>query len=326
MIGKKVLITGGAGFLGHNIVRGLAASGYKVVVIDNFTFGEKSGTGETESIKWVHGDVQDEAAMCAAARGCDWIFHYAGVIGGDMSAEIASAEVIAKAAIDAGCNKIVYASSCAVYGREAMDTSITEDHPLGLLSEYASVKRINELFFLSLFDKHGVASVMLRYFNPYGPRQDDRMVIPRFIGRALKGESITVYGSGAQLRDFVYIDDAVRATIDVAENVQEAEIVNIASGKETSIAELVSQIIDITGSASRLEFAPPPEHRSVIEVDRRVGSTDKLERITGFVPSTDLREGLQRTIRALTSSVPVPSVYTEGPERDRIKKDSGSRK
>lgn len=323
MTGKKVLMTGGAGFLGRNIVRGLAGNGCEVVVFDNFSFGARPDGARSGNITWVQGDVQDEAAMCAAARDCDTIFHFAGVIGGDMSAEIASAEVIAKAALDGGCSKIVYASSCAVYGRAAMDSAITEEHPVELLSEYASVKRKNELFFSSLFDTNGISSVMLRYFNPYGPGQDDRMVIPRFIHRALKGEPITVYGSGAQIRDFVFIGDAVRATIAAAECVKGSEIVNIASGTETTIAGLVRQIIDMTGSASRLEFAPPPAHRSGIEVERRVGSTAKLERMTGFVPATDLQDGLRQTRDALTSAVPVPGVDAESPERDRVKENRG---
>lgn len=297
MTKRKILITGGAGFLGRNIARGLAGAGHDVVVLDNFLFSERPA--EDERIKWVAGDVQDQASVSSAAGGCDFIFHFAGIIGGDMTAEIASAEVIAKAALDNGCAKIVYASSCAVYGRAAMDTAVTEEQPVEVLSEYATVKRQNEVYFASLFDTHGLSSVMLRYFNPYGPGQDDRMVIPRFIHRALKGETISVFGSGEQVRDFVFIDDAVRATIAAAENAEGAEILNVASGKETSIKDLVTQIIAMTGSASALEFTPAPAQRRDMEVDRRIGSTAKLERIAGYVPSTDLRDGLRRTLDAI---------------------------
>lgn len=299
MAKRKILITGGAGFLGRNIARGLAGAGHDVVVLDNFLFGEKPVDIADKNIEWVVGDVQDQASMSAAADGCDFIFHFAGIIGGDMGAEIASAKVIAKAALDNGCAKIVYASSCAVYGRAAMDTAVTEEQPVELLSEYASVKRQNEVYFASLFETHGLSSVMLRFFNPYGPGQDDRMVIPRFIHRALKGETISVFGSGEQIRDFVFIDDAVQATIAAAEKAEGAEIVNIASGKETSIKDLVTQIIALTGSASTLEFTPAPDHRRDIEVERRIGSTVKLERLTGFVPSTSLRDGLQSTLKSI---------------------------
>lgn len=300
------MITGGAGFLGRNIVRGLISGGHDIIIFDNLSFGEKpqdsAASNGAGSVTWVLGDVQDQSAMCEAVNGCDYIFHFAGVIGGDMSAEIASAKVIAHAALDANCSKIVYASSCSVYGRSAMDTEITEDQPVELLSEYARVKRNNEVFFSSLFEEHGLSSVMLRYFNPYGPGQDDRMVIPRFILQALRGQAITVYGSGEQIRDFVFIDDVVQATIAVAENVQGAEIVNIASGQETSIADLVSQIIDLTGSKSTLEFAPAPKHRRDIEVGRRIGSTAKLREIAGFVPSTRLKTGLQRTLDSIRNT------------------------
>lgn len=301
MKNARVLITGGAGFLGRNITRGLIGLGNEVVIFDNLSFGCKPGLSDGGKVTWIEGDVQDEASMCAAAGGCDAIFHYAGVIGGDMSAEIASAQVVAKAAANAGCTKIVYASSCAVYGRAAMDVAVTEDHPAEPLSEYAVVKRNNEAFFSSLYESHGISAALLRYFNPYGPGQDDRMVIPRFIGRALNGEPIVIYGSGEQLRDFVYIDDAVRATIAAAGNVEGAEVVNIAGGRESSVAGLVREIIDLTGSASALEFAPAPPRRRDMEIDRRIGSTAKLEKIAGFVPPTNLRDGLQYTLDAITA-------------------------
>lgn len=296
---KRVLITGGAGFLGRNICRGLANLGNEIVIFDNLSFGREPDVHGYGTVTWVEGDVQDEASMCAAAKGCDAIFHFAGVIGGDMSAEITSARVVAGAAADAGCARIVYASSCAVYGRAAMDAAVTEDQPAEPLSKYAVVKRDNETFFSALHETHGISVALLRYFNPYGPGQDERMVIPRFIRRALNGEPIVVYGTGEQLRDFVFIDDAVRATIAVAGNIDGAEVVNIAGGMETSIARLVREIIDLTGSASALEFVPAPAQRRDMEVDRRIGSTAKLERIAGYVPSTDLRDGLQRTLDAI---------------------------
>ncbi len=311
MTKKRVLITGGAGFLGRNIVRGLTGLGHEVVVFDNLSYGKKPDAIMAGTVEWVLGDVLDDELLCSAARGCDFIFHFAGVIGGDMSAEIASAKIIAKAALDGGCSKIIYASSCAVYGRSAMDIAITEDHPAEPLSGYAVVKRDNEAFFSSLYREHGLSSVLLRYFNPYGPGQDDRMVIPRFFHLALKGEPIVIYGSGDQIRDFVYIDDAVKATLAVAERSEGTEIVNIAGGRETSIGELVRQIIELTDSGSSLEFTPVPDDRRDNEVNRRIGSTDKLKKLAGFVPSTTMKDGLRRTLetirRAQKESQPLAS-------------------
>jgi nucleoside-diphosphate-sugar epimerase len=153
-------------------------------------------------------------------------------------------------------------------------------------------KRYNEIYLSALSEEKGIQSIALRFFNVYGHNQDNRMVIPRFFEQALKGEPITVYSKGLQTRDFTYIDDTIEACVRLMNEDVKFEIFNIANENELSIVELAKKIKEITNSSSEIHFIETPDKRYDYEVERRVGSSQKLFDFVKYKPSTSLEEGL----------------------------------
>ena len=141
--------------------------------------------------------------------------------------------------------KLIYISTSGVYGKFEIEKSVTENFNVSPVSSYAIAKRFNEIYLQSISKKYPIKTFSLRYFNVYGPRQDKRMVIPRFIEQAKNGKNIVVYGNGKQTRDFTYIDDVVEATIKVSEKINKSEIINIAKGTETTMIDLAKIYIKI---------------------------------------------------------------------------------
>jgi UDP-glucose 4-epimerase len=301
----KILVTGGAGFIGSHLVRRLVKEGHEVVVLDNLARGNKLDKAVIEAVELVVGDVRDEALVTGASKGCDQIHHFAAVLGVDivadnpvetMETEAAGMRNVANAALRHGVQKIVYASTSGVYGKSAIDKAVDEDYQASPSSSYAIAKRFNEIYLSAQYQEKRLNSVSIRFFNVYGPKQDQRMVIPRFIEKALAGAPLPIYGTGGQSRDFTYIDDVVESTVRCAFQVEGCEIINIARGQECTIKMLAEEIVSLTGSKSEIACINPPAGRYDFEVSRRIGDSKKLERLVGFVPGIDLREGLRRTI------------------------------
>lgn len=312
----KILVTGGAGFIGSNLVDALLARGHAVVVLDNFLRGNKLPQATLEQIELIEGDVRDKDAVVEAAEGCRWIFHLAAMLGVDivadnpvdtMEIEALGTRNVAKAAILNSVEKVIYASTSGVYGKAAIEKAVDEEFQPSPSSSYAIAKRYNEIYLRSLFQQKNLQSFSLRYFNVYGPRQDNRMVIPRFIEAALAGKPITVFGTGGQSRDFCYIDDVVEATITIAENCRGSELFNIARGIDTSILELARRIVALSGSSSTVTCIDPPPGRYDFEVERRSGNSEKLLRMTGFSLPTTLDAGLLKVIASVRDQQDRPS-------------------
>jgi UDP-glucose 4-epimerase len=304
----KVLVTGGAGFIGSNLVDGLLARGLEVVVLDSFLRGNKLPQETVGRIQLIEGDVRDEETVLDAASGCRWIFHLAAYLGVDvvadnpvdtMETEALGMRNIARAAILTGCEKIVYASTSGVYGKAAIEKAVDEEFEVSPSSSYSIAKRYNEIYLRSLWQQKKLQSFSLRYFNVYGPRQDNRMVIPRFVESALAGKPLTVFGKGGQSRDFTYVDDVVEATIRVAEMGKGCEILNVARGTDTSVLELARKIVAVSGSTAPINCIEPPPGRYDFEVERRCGSSAKMRQMIGIGLPTSLEEGLIPTIAAL---------------------------
>ncbi len=301
----KYLVTGGAGFIGSHLVGKLVSEGHEVVVADILMRGNKL---EPEVMRQVHfekADVKDKEAMIRLSRGCDQIFHFAAVLGVDvvadnpvetMDTEIIGMQNIAEAAQINGVQKIIYASTSGIYGHSAIAESVTENIVVDPRTSYAIAKRYNEIYLAALHDEKGLDSVSLRFFNVYGPRQDNRMVVPRFIEQANEGKHITVYGDGRQTRDFTFIDDTIQACLLLAEKAGSAEIYNIANENEITISELAREIKSITGSKSEIIFIDAPKKRYDYEVERRLGSSQKMFHLTGYKPETSLEEGLKKLL------------------------------
>ena len=303
----KVLVTGAAGFLGSHLTASLLKRGDEVVAFDHRLRGKCLSEDELAGVQAVEADILDLPAVTRAAEGCAAIFHCAAVVGVEayssrpartMETEEVGLRNVCRAALASGKAKVIYASSSAVYGNAGGTALLREDDVVHPASNYGTAKYFNELFLAAQFLEAGLTSVALRIFNVYGPRQDDRLVIPRFIKSALAGEPIVIFGDGGQTRDFVYVDDVVTAALACADGVQGAEVVNVSSGHETSIATLAQTIISLTGSGSVLVMREPPAGRSAFEVARCIGSREKLERIIGASPATPLEQGLRETISA----------------------------
>ncbi len=299
---SKILVTGGAGFIGSHLVKRLLAEGHEVVVADIMLRGNKIDPETFKQIEFHKADVRDRETMIRISKGCSLVYHFAAVLGVDvvadnpvetMETEVLGMMNICEAAQINGIRHIMYASTSGIYGHTAINQTVTENIVVDPRTSYAMAKRYNEIYLASQYQEKGLESISLRFFNIYGQSQDNRMVIPRFIEQAQRNEALTVYGNGQQTRDFTYIDDTIEACIKLSQKIKGAEIYNIAHEKEISILELANTIISITGSSSPIEFLEAPSKRYDYEVGRRWGSSEKLFQATAFKPHTSLEDGLK---------------------------------
>ena len=297
----KILITGGAGFIGSNLAKRLVKEGHSVVVLDSLLRGNKLDKETYSKIQFVKGDVRNLEIVKEASKQCDIIFHFAAVLGVDivadnpvetMDVEVIGTRNIVEAATLNNVKKIMYASTSGIYGHSAFENVLTEEVMVDPKTSYAMAKRYNEIYLASHHQERGLDVTSLRFFNVYGSTQDNRMVVPLFFEQAMENKNITVFGSGEQTRDFTYIDDTVEACIKLMD-VKGCKIVNIANEAEWTITELAHQIKEITNSQSEIKFLEAPKKRYDYEVERRVGSSDKLMELTNYKPKTSLREGLE---------------------------------
>jgi UDP-glucose 4-epimerase len=298
----KVLSTGGAGFIGSHLTAYLANKGAEVVVLDNLLRGNKIETDILEKITLIQGDVRDQDLVIKLAENCDYIYHLAAILGVDivadnpvetMETEVEGTKNVVYAALKHDVKKVIYASTSGVYGHSAIEKSVDEEIMIDPRTSYAMAKRYNEIYLKAVYEEKGLESISLRFFNVYGPRQDDRMVIPRFFEQALKNEPITVFGSGKQTRDFTSVEETIISLVKLTDVSKGAEIFNIANETEMNILELANHIKEITQSSSEIKLIESPANRYDYEVERRVGSSEKLFMAIGFKPNTDIRIGLK---------------------------------
>jgi UDP-glucose 4-epimerase len=301
MKNQRVVVTGGAGFIGSHLVSKLVESGNEVVVIDILLRGNKIPHDIFKKVEFHKVDVTDREKVIEISKGADIIYHFAAILGVDivadnpietMETEVNGMQSVAAAAIQNQIKKIVYASTSGVYGHLALEKSVDEEILVDPRTSYAMAKRYNEIYLASLYEEKGIHSVAIRFFNVYGLRQDNRMVIPRFFEQALANDPITVFGTGEQTRDFTYVDDAVKASILLGVNGKGFEIFNVANERESTIGEVASLIKELTNSKSEIKYIDAPKKRYDYEVGRRFGSSAKLENHIGYKPNTRLREGL----------------------------------
>lgn len=297
----KILITGGAGFIGSNLAKRLVDEGHMVVVLDNLLRGNKLDKATFEKIDFIKGDVRDLDLVIKASKGCDLIFHFAAVLGVDivadnpvetMDVEVIGTRNVVTAAEVNNIKKIMYASTSGIYGHSAIENALTEEVLVDPRTSYAMAKRYNEIYLASHYEEKGLDVISLRFFNVYGWNQDNRMVIPRFFEQAIAGDNITVFGSGKQTRDFTFIDDTVEACVRLIP-IKGCHIINIANEAEWCIEDVALAIREITSSNSEIIYIEAPKKRYDYEVERRVGSSEKLSSLTSYKPLTTLKEGLE---------------------------------
>lgn len=297
----QILITGGAGFIGSNLAKRLFKDGHKVIVLDSLLRGNKLDRETFDNIEFIKGDVRDFDTVLDASKGCDVIFHFAAVLGVDivadnpvetMDVEVIGTRNIVLSAQMNNVKKILYASTSGIYGHSAIENhAYTEEILVDPRTSYAMAKRYNEIYLASHHEERGIDVISLRFFNVYGENQDNRMVVPRFFEQALANEPLTIFGTGKQTRDFTYIDDTIESCVQLM-NVKGSHIVNIANEKEWCVEDLAKKIVAITHSSSTLQYIDAPKKRYDYEVERRVGSSEKLEKMIQYKPHTSLDEGL----------------------------------
>ncbi len=295
----RILITGGAGFIGSHIAEELSKDN-EVVILDNLSTGKKENI-KGMNVKLIKGDIRNENDVEKAMKKCDYVLHLAAVASVVKSIEnpeetfdvnINGTLKLLKAAVKHRIKKIVFSSSCAVYGsNEKMPkTELMLPEPL---SPYAVSKETSEQLMRMFFRLYKLPFTNLRYFNVYGPRQDSKSeysgVIAIFIDRALKNKTLTVFGNPT--RDFVYVKDVVKANIKAMLS-SAVGTFNICTGKETSIIYLAKMIKEITKSDSRIEYKPQRKG----DIIRIFGDNAKAGAFLKWKPETELENGLRETI------------------------------
>ncbi len=303
------LVTGGAGFIGANLVEALVRSGHRVRVLDNFSTGSRENLREVEDrIEVVEGDIRDAAVLRRAMRGVEYVSHQAALRSVPRSVDdpLSSDEVnvhgtlqVLMAAREAGVRRVVYASSSSVYGDSPVLPK-QEDAPVAPLSPYAVSKLAGELYCRVFARLYGLETVALRYFNVFGPKQDPNSpyaaVIPLFIRAALTGEPAEVHGDGTQSRDFTYIDNVVEANLLALHRPGIAgEVFNVACGERHSLLEILDLLAAFVGHPIRRRHTPPRPG----DVRHTHASIEKGLRMLGYRPSVGFAEGLQRTFAYL---------------------------
>lgn len=307
---KKVVVTGGAGFIGSHLAEGLARRGYRVTVLDDLSTGRLeniNGLLQTGKAEFIRGSITNLPLLKKVFRGNDYIFHLAALarVPQSVADPLTTNEInvggtlnVLLAARESGVEKVIYSSTSAVYG-ETSALSQSEDTPPNPLSPYALTKLAGE-YYANIFRQiYNLATVSLRYFNVYGSRQDPMSpyanVIPVFIGRIAQNLPPVIFDDGEQSRDFVYIDDVVRANILAAGKGIEG-VYNIGSGKATTINELVNVILmqmqkDLKPIHEKPRAGDPRHTRAEITRAARFG----------YKPECSLEEGLKAVIPAYSS-------------------------
>jgi len=311
----KILVTGGAGFIGSHIVDALMEirDVDEIVVIDDLSTGRTSNIKHhigSDRFRFVKDDIRNRRVIHEVMKDVNYVFHEAALANVPLSLKdphrcyeinvTGTLNLLEEARIQDSI--FIYASSCAVYGNP-QSIPLREDDPPRPISPYGASKLSAETLCIAYNEAYGLKSACLRYFNVYGPRQAYSQyagVITIFTNRALRDEDLIIYGDGMQTRDFIYVRDIVEANLLAAE-CEDAygNIFNVGTGKETSIIELALKIREITGADVRIIHKPPLKG----DIRRSVADISRMKRILGFTPRTSLEDGLSSFIKYVSSGL-----------------------
>jgi len=299
----QVLVTGGAGFIGSNLVKVLLTEGYTVRVLDNLLSGYQTNLDPFSDVEVINGDIRDAKVVDAAVRGCEVVFHLAASVGNKRSIDlpIDDAEInvigtlrILEAARKYGVRKIVASSSAGIFG-ELKTLPIREDHPVEPDSPYGASKLCEEKLCLAYSKLYDIEAICLRYFNVYGPNQRFDAygnVIPIFVFQMLRGQTVTIFGDGEQTRDFINVRDVVEANIRAAGALGVSGAFNIGSGTRISINKLVDKLKDACGISPDIVYGLPRPG----DVRDSQADIDAAKAAFNFIPMVGLDEGLTEYI------------------------------
>ena len=304
----NVLVTGGAGFIGSNLTEALLKKGHRVRILDNFSTGKRENLifdRENHSLDVVEGDIRDFTVCQKAMKEIEYVFHQAALPSVPQSVEdpLTSNSVnvvgtlnILLAARDEGVRRLIYASSCAIYGDDPTLPKKEDMIPVPL-SPYALQKYIGEHYGRLFFQLYGLEAVSLRYFNVFGPKQDPNSiysaVIPRFIDALVQGRPPIVFGDGEQSRDFIYVENVVQANL-LAMDAKHlhGEVINIASGERRSLNQLIDILKEILGS----KVSPVYQEARKGDIKHSLADIHQGKKILNYDPQVEIKVGLKKTV------------------------------
>jgi UDP-glucose 4-epimerase len=307
----RYLVTGGAGFIGSNLVATLVTAGERVRVLDNLATGRWAhldGIRDASHVERVEGDIRDPAAVARAAEGVEVVFHQAalGSVPRSVESPIESDAVntggtvtVLDVARRQGVRRVVFAASSSAYGETPALPKREDMAPLPL-SPYAVTKLACEHYLKVFAGIYGLETVSLRYFNVFGPNQTPdgayAAAIPRFVDAALGGRPITIYGDGGQTRDFCFIDNTVQANLKAATTANKltGQVVNVACGERISLNQLLANIGEVTGTKIEADYHP----ERAGDVRDSLADIGRARSLLGYEPLVDVKEGLRRTVEA----------------------------
>ena len=307
MADAPILVTGGAGFIGSNLVDALLAKGYAVRILDDLSTGKRSNLPlDNPKVELIEGDVADAALVASTMAGCSAVVHLAAVASVQASVDdpvrthqsnFVGTLNVCEAMREAGVKRVVFASSAAVYGNNGEGESIVEDTAKAPLTPYASDKLSSE-YYLDFYRRQlGLEPVIFRFFNIFGPRQDPSSpysgVISIFSERAEKGLPITIFGDGEQTRDFVYVGDLVKILVQAveAEHVEEGAV-NVGLNQATTLKQMLAALSEVVGELPPISYGPA---RSGDIRHSRADNSRLLDRFT-LGQTTPMSEGLARLL------------------------------
>lgn len=328
---KKILVTGGAGFIGSYICKRLLIDGAEVVVLDNFSTGKIDNLKEIkDQITVIKGDIRNIKDVMMATENCDVVVHEAFPYGAHTrevdtqfvdSGAIGTSNVL-RASLERDVKKVIYASSVAVYGQQKY-LPMDEDHPKDPFLPYGATKYVGELYCSTFYKVYGLNTVSLRYFNVYGPKYAtfDHSAMIYFLEGIIKDKPPLIYGDGTQVRDYTYINDAVEGTMlaikkDVA---GKGDVFNIGEGKGTQIIDLARKIIKMSGKDFEPLFARLDEYRHIkqglpygvtkkinggyLDTRNYIADISRAKRMLGYNPCTNLDDGIKATLEWMINNV-----------------------
>jgi UDP-glucose 4-epimerase len=319
---EKVLVTGGAGFIGSHLAEALLARGDTVSIIDNLSTGRLSNVEhlvDHPHFRFAIDTITNEVVMDRLASECDVIFHLAAAVGVKLIVEdpvhVIETNILGTHAVLKLANryrrKVLLASTSEIYGKsDKVPFGEEDDRVEGPTTRsrwsYATSKAVDEFLALAYHKQTGLPAIVFRLFNTVGPRQTGQygMVMPRFVRQALRGEPITVYGDGRQSRCFADVSDAVRGILLLANHSDAVgQVFNVGNDREITILGLAEQVRELTGSSSEIVFVPYEQayEAGFEDMRRRIPDLAKVRRVAGYSPQVSLDETLRRIIDYETS-------------------------
>ena len=314
MKNSKILVIGGAGFIGSAVVKELLKEDVKQVVIyDNLTRGSVSNLGDALNDPRCEfykngGDIREVDLLNDAMKGVDYVYHLAAMWllhckdypRTAFHVNIEGTFNVLEACVNNKIKKLVYSSSASVYG-DAVEVPMTEEHPFNNRNFYGATKICGEAMCKAFYDRYGLDYVGLRYMNVYGPGQDQTAVysgvIPIVLNKIDANETPVVNGDGSQAYDFIYVDDVGRYNVMALKSKATNEFFNVGTEKQTTVKQLVDLMLELRGSSLKPVYKPYSEEDIRRLVQNRIGSNKKSKELIGFEPAFTLKEGLLKLIK-----------------------------